>query len=151
MDQHIPPNIARNAIETELEYFYQNILNDISNIPRHDLNNTKTSISTYKKYYNTRVPYKYQEVMKQLYMNKAIVIMKQGKGHGVVIMNQSKYFDKCLLILQSKQFTKLDHDPTGTMENKVQKTLRKIISKIQEKRLQETLSYRKRKNTQVVI
>ena len=35
-------------------------------------------------------------------------------------------------ILQSKQFTKLDHDPTGTSENKVQRTLRKIKSKILE-------------------
>ena len=44
LDQYIPPNIARNIIETEFEYFYQNILNDISNIPQHDVNNIKTRL-----------------------------------------------------------------------------------------------------------
>ena len=28
LDQHIPPSTDKNTIETEFEYFYQNILND---------------------------------------------------------------------------------------------------------------------------
>ena len=87
MDQHVPPDINRNIVETEFEYFHENI-NDISNIPQHQLNNTKTKLrSTFEKYCTTKTPNKYQEIMKQLSVNKAIFIMKQDKGHDVVIMN----------------------------------------------------------------
>lgn len=55
-------------------------------------------------------------MMKKLSMNKAIDIVKQDKGRGVVIMNRSEYFEKCFSILQSKQFTKLNYDPTVTLE-----------------------------------
>ena len=37
-------------------------------------------------------------------------------------MNLSKYLEKCLSILQEKQFMKLDHDPTSKLESKVQRT-----------------------------
>ena len=71
----------------------------------------------------------YQEVMKQLSMNKAIDTMKQDKGYGVVIMNWSELFEKRLSELQMKQFTKLDYNPTRTLENKVKRTFRKMKSK----------------------
>ena len=45
-----------------------------------------------------------------------IVIMKQDKGRGVVIMGRKKYFDKCLALLNSEQFAKLNQDPTATTE-----------------------------------
>ena len=45
-----------------------------------------------------------------------IVIMKQDKGRGVVIMGRNKYFDKCLALLNSEQFVKLNQDPTATTE-----------------------------------
>lgn len=48
--------------------------------------------------------------------------MKQDKGRRVVIMNRSKYFEKSFSVLQSKQFTILNHDPTATLGNKVQRT-----------------------------
>ena len=58
--------------------------------------------------------------------------MKQGKGHGVVIMNHAKYIEECLSILQGKQFMKLDYDPTSKLESRVQRTLRKMKSKLPE-------------------
>ena len=33
LDQRIPPSTNKNTIKTEFEYFYQNILNNISDIP----------------------------------------------------------------------------------------------------------------------
>ena len=85
LDQHIPPNIVINSIETKFEYFYQNILNDILSIPQHHLNNNKRKLgSTCEKYCNTKTPCKYQKVMKQLSMNKAIVIMEQDEKWGEV-------------------------------------------------------------------
>ena len=32
-------------------------------------------------------------------MNEEVIIMKQDKGRGVIIMNSSKYLEKCLSIL----------------------------------------------------
>ena len=55
-----------------------------------------------------------------------IVIMEQDKG--VVIMNKSKYTEKGLTSLSMKQFQKLD--PAKSTEEKVQRILRKIKSKL---------------------
>ena len=55
-----------------------------------------------------------------------ITIMKADKGRGVVIMNKSKYLEKCLTLLNSEQLVRLDEDPTKTNERKVQRMLRKI-------------------------
>ena len=41
-------------------------------------------------------------------------------------MNRDKYQEKCLELLDTEQFQKLNHDPTKTTERKVQNTLRKI-------------------------
>ena len=41
--------------------------------------------------------------------------MKQSKGRGVVIMDKSKYQEKCLMILENN-FKTLDHDPTKKTE-----------------------------------
>ena len=60
--------------------------------------------------------------------NSSIIVLKQDKGRGVVIMNHTKYLDKCYTILDSSKFTKLDYDPTCYIENKVQRTLRKVKS-----------------------
>ena len=45
-------------------------------------------------------------------------------------MNRTKYLDKCNTMLDSNQFTNLHQDPTCYMENKVQRTLRKVKSTI---------------------
>ena len=67
--------------------------------------------------------------MKRLSNNKDIVILKHDKGR-VVILNRSKYIEKCLLIVDSSQFLQVDKDPTVSIESKIQRTLRKIKDKI---------------------
>ena len=52
--------------------------------------------------------------------------MKQDKGSGVVIINKPKYDEKCLELLNTDQFAKLNHDPTKKTEAKIQRVLRKI-------------------------
>ena len=74
-----------------------------------------------------KTPYKYKKVISNLSKNSNI-ILKQDKGRGVVIMNHTKYLEKCYTILDSNQFTKLDQDPTCYMENEVQRTLWKVKS-----------------------
>ena len=47
-----------------------------------------------------------------------IVIMKQDKGTGVIIMVKSKYTEKGLTILSTKQFQKLKLDSKKLTEEK---------------------------------
>ena len=48
----------------------------------------------------------------------------------VVTLDCTKYIDKCLSMLATKQFSKLDYDPKSKLESKVEQTLRKIKSKL---------------------
>ena len=63
-----------------------------------------------------KVPYKYQQTVKELSKYQNILIMKQDKGRGVVIMGKSKYQEKCLMILENNNFKTLDQDPTKKNE-----------------------------------
>ena len=62
--------------------------------------------------------------MKKLSMIKVIIIMKQRKGQGVIVMNQAKN-----ILASVCQYTKLDHNPVATLENKVHRTSRLIYLK----------------------
>ena len=65
-------------------------------------------------------------IIDSLSKKQNISIMKQDKGRGVVVMNRSNYTEKCLNILQNEQFIKLRHDPTKSIENQIQRELRKL-------------------------
>ena len=45
-------------------------------------------------------------------------------------MYRNKYKEKCLQMLNTNQFFKLNLDPTKTTERKIQNVLRKIKSKL---------------------
>ena len=110
--------------------FIQNLLNNISAIPEKNLPRIETKLrSTCEKYYQVKPYFKYNQVMENLSKNKEIVILKQDKGRGVVILDCRKYMEKCLSILSTSQFAEIDHEPTAYIEGKVQRTLRKIKSK----------------------
>ena len=133
LDHHIPTNINKDAIFTESEQFFQNLLRDISHIPENKLNRIKIKLrNTCEKYCNVRAPCKYRDIVSKLSKREDLVILKQDKGRGVVLMDRHKYSDKCLALLLTKQFTVLNNDPTKTLESKVQRTLRKIKSKFTE-------------------
>ena len=76
------------------------------------------------------MPYKYRKNINELIKREYIAVVKAYKGRGVVIMNRDKYHKKCLELLDTEQFQKLNHDPTKTTERKVQNTLCKIKSKL---------------------
>ena len=95
LDQQIPYTVNYNSINKEFELFYQNILRDTSHIPEQNLAHVKSKFqNTCEKYCKIKVPFKYKEVIKKL-SNNSIVILKQDKGRGVVIMNRSAYLEKC--------------------------------------------------------
>ena len=48
------------------------------------------------------------------------------------MLDRTKYIDKCLIMVATKQFSKLVYDPTSKLESKEQRTLRKVKSKLPE-------------------
>ena len=62
--------------------------------------------------------------------NNSIVILKQDKGRGVVIMNRSAYLEKYLTLLNTRQFNKLTKDLTDATERKIQRVLQKMKLKL---------------------
>ena len=52
-----------------------------------------------------------------------MVIMKQDKGSGVVFMDKTKYQEKCLALLNTNQFIKLNRNPTKQIKTKIQRVL----------------------------
>ena len=131
LDQHIPTSLNRNNLHTEFEYFYENVTNDISHLSEDDVIKLKTKLHhTCEKYSGIKVPYKYQRTIDTLRRNNRIVLAKQDKGRGVVIIDKNNCVEKCLSILDTNQFMKLDKNPTSSYENKTQRRLRKIKSKL---------------------
>ena len=105
LERHIPNRSCKNSICADFEQFYQRIFHNIRHLPQDDINRIKTKMrSTFEKFSRINVPYKYRKIVNDLSRNKDIVIMKQDKGRGVVVMNRGKYFDKCLAILNIEQF-----------------------------------------------
>ena len=113
MDYHIPTNINRNSIKTEFESFFQNLLYDLSNMPENVISKVKTKLhNTYEKCRLVKVPYKQKKIISNLSNRKDIVILKEDKGRGVVIMDQSNYIES------SNHFKHLPNDPTKLLEKK---------------------------------
>ena len=86
--------------------------------------------NTCKKYCKIKIPFKHKEVIKKLSNNNRIVILKQDKGRGVVIMNRSAYKEKFLTLLNTSQFNKLTKDPTHATKWKIQSFAQKIKLKL---------------------
>ena len=111
--------------------FFQKLLNGVSAILEENLARIKMKLrSTCEKYYQVKPYFKYNQVIQNLSRNKETVILKQGKGRGVVILDRSKYMEKCLSILSTSKFAEIDHDPTAYIEGKVQRPLSKIKNKL---------------------
>ena len=131
LDHHIPNKLNRNRIHTEFEEFYQNLIKDLSHILDENLTHLKTKLrNTCEHYSKIHVPFKYKRIIDSLSKNQSIFIMKQDKGRGVVVMDRSKYTEKYLSILQTEQFTNLRHDLTKSIENKIQRELRKLKTRL---------------------
>ena len=48
-------------------------------------------------------------------------------------MDRTKYTNKCLEILETNQFTTLNHDPRKSVEEKIQRLLREFKSRLSQK------------------
>ena len=54
------------------------------------------------------------------------MVLKQDKGRDVVVIDRKKYTEKCINLLHTDSFIRLGHDPTKTIEGKIQRSIRKI-------------------------
>ena len=106
-------------------------MKDIGSIPETELQLIKTKLrNRCEKYTKIKVPYKHKKIINELRKREEIAVLKADKGRGIVIMNKDKYPEKCLELLDAKQFQKLNYDPTKTTERKVQNTVHNVKSKL---------------------
>ena len=56
------------------------------------------------KYHNSKTANEYKKVIDRLSKNNNIIIIKQDKGYRVVMLDRTKYIDKCLSMVATKQF-----------------------------------------------
>ena len=104
LDTHIPANTNSNTSATKFELFFQNLLRDISIIPECELSKIKTKLrNACEKYSKVKVPYKHRKIVLELSKNENIVILKQDKGRGVVVIGKHKYIEKCMSFLTTIQ------------------------------------------------
>ena len=131
LDHYIPDKIDKRKLEVEFEHLYKNILWNVENIGEEEKLNLKTKIlGCYKNYGAIKTPYEHKETIKNLSKNENICLLKQDKGRGIVIIDRTKYVEKCLDILQTDKFTELDTDPTAKFETRVQNCLRKMKKRL---------------------
>ena len=67
-----------------------------------------------------------QQIVDNLAKNEKIVILKQDKGRGVVVLNRTDYVQKSSDFLEGRQFEKVCSDPTADFQRKVQGSLRSM-------------------------
>ena len=114
-------------LKTNFESFYQSLAKTITPFPDDKKELLKTKLrNTYEQYSRIKVPFKHKKVIDNLRKREDIVIMKQDKGRGVVIIDKDRYTEKCLEFLNSPQFKLNDNDNTQLIEGQVQRLLRKI-------------------------
>ena len=127
LDHHIPLKTDPNLIYTEFECNYQNIVLKIKNLSDDKKCQLKTKVrSACEKYHRVKVPFKHKEITDKLSNNSNIILLRQDKARGIVAIGRKKYTEKCMDILNTKKFRKLDKDLTKTIKTKVQRAARKI-------------------------
>ena len=77
--------------------------------------------SACEKYNTIKVRYKDREVINRLSKNPHIILLRQDKVRGIYIMDKGKRMN----ILNTKQFCKLQKDPTKTIEKRYKELLEK--------------------------
>ena len=127
LDHHIPARTNKNIIDTEFELYFQSVNRYVNEIPDNKISHLKTKLRNIRDRYNRiRVRHKFQKIVEQLLRNKSTMVLKQDKGRGVVVIDRKKYTEKCINLLHTDSFIQLDHDPTKTIEEKIQRSICKI-------------------------
>ena len=91
LEQNFPNRSCKKSICTVFGQFCQRIFHNIRHLPQDNISRIKPKMkTTSEKYSRINVPYKYKKIVNDLSRNKNIVIMKQDKGRGVVVVDRGK-------------------------------------------------------------
>ena len=124
LDTYIPHKFDKRRIEVEFELLYQNILPHTKALTEMNKIELKSKfLNIFRQYSNIKNTYKYEDVIKKLTKNRDICLLKQDKGKGIVVMDRSKYIEKCEEFLSNERFTKVNADPTERFESRVKQLL----------------------------
>ena len=127
LDHHIPSRLDETEVKAEFEAYFYGLSKQLGHLSSIEKDELKTKIrKACENYYKIRNNNNVEETISRLSKNKNIRIVKQDKGRGVVILNNTKYIEKCQELLNTDNFEKLGYDNTREVEENVQKTLFKI-------------------------
>ena len=88
LDENIPNKLNENKIQT-VESFYGQLLQHAKHLSQQEQNQLKSKVRrTCENYTQIKTPYKYKKIIENLSNNKNIIVLKQNKGWGVVILNR---------------------------------------------------------------
>ena len=100
LDDHMPTKQNDIKIKTEFENFYYQILKHTNQLHQRRQDELKSKIrATCENYSRIKVPCKYQHLITSIdniSRNKDIILIKQGKGRGVLILDKKDYIEKCI-------------------------------------------------------
>ena len=126
-DHHIPTRTNKNIIDIEFELYFQSINRYVNDISDNKISHLKTKLRNIPdRYQRIRVPYKFRKTVEKLSRNNSIMVLKQDKGRGVVVIDRKTYTVKYLNLLNTDRFIQLDHDPANAIEGKIQRSVRKF-------------------------
>ena len=80
-------NQQKYIIDTEFELYFQSIYRYLNDIPDSKIKDLKTKLRYICDRYNRiRVPYIFRKKVEKLSRNYSIMVLKQDKGRGVIVM-----------------------------------------------------------------
>ena len=116
--------------KAEFEKLYQSILystDHLTHLTERERSNFKIKfLETFQKYSSVRLTDEHEAVLNRLHKRDDIVILRQDKGRGVVIVDKTTYISKAEDFLGGQEFIELQDDPTKSFQTKVQDTLREM-------------------------
>ena len=126
-DHHIPTRTNKNIIDIEFELYFQSINRYVNDISDNKISHLKTKLRNIPdRYQRIRVPYNFRKTVEKLSRNNSIMVLKQDKGRGVVVIDRKTYTEKYLNLLNTDRFIQLDHDPANAIEGKIQRSVCKF-------------------------
>ena len=137
LDHYVPGKDMGKRTQVEFERLYQDILNHtwhLSNLTEREKIELKAKfLNTFTKFSKIEIPQEQRKIIENLYKNPDLVILRQDKGRGVVILNRPTYVNKGEAFLNGPEFEKLDNDPTKSFQKQVQDTLLSMKNKFTKK------------------
>ena len=128
LEHCVPGKCNAEKLTVDIELFYQPLQLQNPDMRGDDNSMAKTKLlDTYSKCRNIKTTYNYHKAVKTSSGDTQIIVLKQDKGRGVVVLDRSLCKDSCLEILSDEStFRESMTDPTKYLESKVQESIRNI-------------------------